>query len=110
MTNCEGVPARVVPVPRVRGGEARAPVAHDARVAVLADAGQPLRDVVGEAPGGRGERPPCAQISAHPRSKRRVFTVKSPHRPVPHNLPGVWGENLYWARVRPLTSPCQRKN
>jgi len=24
MTNCEGVPARVVPVPRVRGGEARA--------------------------------------------------------------------------------------
>jgi hypothetical protein len=95
MTNCEGLPARVVPVPRVQGGEARALVAHDALATVLADAGQPLRDVVGKAPRDRGEPPPRAHISAHRHSKRRVFTVKSPRRPLPHNLPGAWGDNRY---------------
>src|SRR5262249_910467 len=100
MTNCEGVPARVVPVPRVRG---------DARVTVPAGAGPRLRGVVGEALSDRGGRPPRAHISAHLRSKRLAFPVKSRPRSVPHNLPGVWGENLYRARVRPLTPPCRRK-
>src|SRR5215831_11280203 len=91
MTDCEGVLVCVVPAPRVRGGEAGAPVAHAARAAVPAGAGRLSRDVVGRALRDDGGRPARAHIPAHLRSKRRVFTVKSRHRALSHNSPGARG-------------------